>query len=150
MARRERMLTDEQWAMIEPLIPPFQRSGKGGPKPVENRDALEGILWILRSGARWKDLPDHYPSPSTCWRRLNDWEEQGIFVDVWHAFLDCLEEKGVLDWEEVFVDGSFVPAKKGATASGRPNGVRVRSGWWWRMAKEFLWHAGPRLPRPRK
>ncbi|WP_444901822.1 transposase [Microbulbifer sp. SSSA007] len=55
--------------MIEPCLPELKR-GKGSPKPIDNRACFEGILWILRSGARWKELPSHYPSPSTCWRRL--------------------------------------------------------------------------------
>jgi transposase len=89
-------------------------------------------LWVLRSGARWRDLPDRFPSPSTCWRRLVDWETEDVLVRVWQAFLDTLNERGLLDWEEVFVDGTFSPAKKGALASEKPNAERVRSGWWWR------------------
>jgi transposase len=76
---------------------------------------LEGILWVLRSGARWKDLPDCFPSPSTCWRRLNKWAEAGIRVEICDAFLDELNEQGLLTWEEIFVDASFSPAREGAT-----------------------------------
>ncbi|MCC6679484.1 MAG: transposase [Phycisphaeraceae bacterium] len=50
----------------------------GGPKPISNRPVLEGLLWVLRSGARWKDMPDGFPSYSTCRRRLIEWEEQGV------------------------------------------------------------------------
>jgi transposase len=131
-------LTDAQWAKIEPLLPKFKRSAKGGRKPVENRRVVEGILWVLRSGARWKDLPSEYPSPTPCWRRLHDWEEQDVWLKVWRTFLGELDEKGELDWAETFADGSFAPAKKGAPASERPNAERVRSGWWWSMAKVFL------------
>ena len=138
MARPRTQLTDERWAKIEPLLPKFKRSRKGGRKPVGNRRILEGILWVLRSGARWQDLPDEFPSPSTCWRRLRDWEEQDVWLDIWRAFLSELDEKGQLDWAETFADGSFAPAKKGATVSERPNAERVRSGWWWSTAKVFL------------
>ncbi len=138
MARHRAEITDEQWSKIEPLLPKFKRSPKGGRKPVDNRRVLEGILWVLRSGARWKDLPAQHPSPSTCWRRLRDWEEQGVWLALWRAFLAELDEKGQLDWAETFADGSFAPAKKGATASARPNVERVRSGWWWSTAKVFL------------
>lgn len=144
MARTQRTLTDEQWAKIEPLIPKRESSRKGGRPPRSNRECFEGILWILRSGARWKDLPDCFPSPSTCWRRLDEWERTGVLVDIWHVFLDTLDEKGQLDWEEVFVDATFVPAKKGATESGRPSVAKARNYWWWRMAREFLWHVGQR------
>jgi transposase len=138
MARHRDELTDEQWAKIEPLLPKFKRSRKGGRKPVDSRRVFEGILWVLRSGARWKDLPARHPSPSTCWRRLRDWEEQEVWLDLWRAFLSELDLKGQLDWAETFADGSFAPAKKGALASERPNAERVRSGWWWSTAKVFL------------
>ncbi|WP_152454419.1 transposase [Microbulbifer sp. THAF38] len=65
--------------MIELCLPELKR-GKGGPKPIDNRTCFEGILWVLRSGARWKNLPSCYPSPSTCWRRLQFWEEQGAWL----------------------------------------------------------------------
>jgi hypothetical protein len=68
-------------------------------------------------------------------------------VRIWQAFLDTLDEQGLLDWDEVFVDGSFSPAKKGATASEKPSGERVQSGWWWRMVREFHSHAGPKVLR---
>ncbi len=138
MARGLVRLTDAQWAKVEPLLPKFKRSAKGGRKPVDNRRVFEGILWVLRSGARWKDLPSEYPSPTTCWRRLRDWEEQEIWLKAWRNFLGELDAKGELDWAETFADGSFAPAKKGAPASERPNVERVRSGWWWSTAKVFL------------
>lgn len=148
MARTyEVLLTDRQWKLVEPFIPKVACSPLGGRPRADDRACLEGILWVLRSGARWKDLPERFPSPSTCWRRLNEWVDAGVLIEIWHSFLDALDEQGLLDWEEVFVDGSFAPAKKGAPMLEKPNAERVRSGWWWRMAREFLWHAVPRLPR---
>lgn len=138
MAKDPTKLTDEQWKKIEPHIPKFKRSRKGGRRPIEARRVFEGILWVLRSGARWKDLPKEYPSPSTCWRRLRDWEEQDVWLTIWRAFLGELDQKGQLDWAETFADGSFAPAKKGGAVSARPNAERVRSGWWWLTAKVFL------------
>jgi transposase len=110
----------------------------GGRPPADDRQVLEGILWILRSGARWCDLPEEFPSPSTCWRRLRDWEEQEVWLEIWRAFLSELNERQQLKWSESFMDGSFAPAKKGATESEKPSGVRVRSGWWWSTARVFL------------
>lgn len=148
MARtHEVFVTDEQWEKIKPFLPRRRPSARGGRPPADDRACLEGILWVLRSGARWRDLPERYPSPSTCWRRLVEWEDAGVLVKVWHSFLDTLDEQGLLAWDEVFVDASFSPAKKGATESEKPNAERVQSGWWWQMVKEFHLHAGPKVLR---
>jgi transposase len=143
-------LTDEQWELLALLLSEPQPSPHGGPKLVPNRPVVEDILWVLRNGGRWKALPEGYPSPSTCWRRLAQWEEQGAWLEAWRVFLDTLHEQGRLDWEECFADGSFAPAKKGATGSERPREARVRSGWWWSMVKEFRWHATSTRPARRR
>src|SRR5664279_3306021 len=72
------MLSDQQWKQIEDLFPapPRRKDGRGRPW-ASNRSCFEGILWVLRVGARWRDLPSEYPHGSTCWRRLRRWEEQG-------------------------------------------------------------------------
>lgn len=98
-----------------------------GPKTIANRPVFEGILWVLRSGARWKDLPERYPSRSTCWGRLRNGEEQGVSERAWRALLAELDEDQRLGWGEVFTDGTFSPAKKGAIAWERPDVERVRS-----------------------
>lgn len=148
MAKKE--LTEEQWQKIEPLLPKPKKSRKGGRPPADNRACLEGILWVLRSGARWQDLPKEYPSASTCWRRLQAWEERGLWLKIWRTFLGELDAQGQLDWSETFADGSFAPAKKGGPASARPNAARVRSGWWWSTAKVFLWESTWTRPRRTK
>src|ERR1700744_2427781 len=85
--RLEVMITDAQWAKLEDLLPEprRRRDGKGRPQAC-NRACLEGILWVLRTGARWRDMPERYPSPSTCWRRLVEWECEEVLVAIWHAF----------------------------------------------------------------
>jgi transposase len=148
MARHDSELTDKQWRKIEPLLPTSKPSSKGGRPRANERRCFEGILWVLRSGARWKDLPAQYPSPSTCWRRLQEWEEQNVWLSIWRSFLGELDELGRLDWEETFADGSFAPAKKGGPALEKPNVERVQSGWWWQAARVFLWEFNsPRRPR---
>ena len=139
MARYSRLLTDAQWEKIRPLLPKRPKHPRGGRPRANDRKVLEGILWILRIGARWCDLPEEFPSPATCWRRLRDWEEQGVWVEIWRAFLSELNERQQLKWSESFMDGSFAPAKKGATESEKPSGVRGLSGWWWLTARVFLW-----------
>ncbi len=130
MARSGPLLSEAQWKKISPLLPKPRKNRRGGRPWIENRRVLEGILWILRSGARWQDLPEKYPHPSTCWRRLRDWEEQGIWLKVWRAFLSELNERQQLKWSESFLDGSFAPAKKGAAESEkllpRKKGLRSR------------------------
>jgi transposase len=73
-------LTDEQWEVLEPLIPdpPQREDGRGRPWR-DPRDVINGILWILRTGAPWKDLPERYPPYQTCHRRFQRWiEDQGF------------------------------------------------------------------------
>ena len=139
MARYSRLLNDAQWGKIRPLLPQRPPRPRGGRPPSPDRKVLEGILWILRSGARWQDLPEEFPHPSTCWRRLRDWEEQGIWLAIWRAFLSELNERQQLKWSESFMDGSFAPAKKGAPRWAKPAGGKARSGWWWSTARVFLW-----------
>ena len=116
MARSGPLLTEAQWKKIAPLLPKPPKQRKGGRPWIENRRVLEGILWILRSGARWQDLPEKFPHPSTCWRRLRDWEERGVWLNIWRTFLSELNERQQVKWSEAFLDGSFAP---GALAAAR-------------------------------
>ena len=148
---KDELIKENQWKKVEQLLPQPKRSSKGGRPPANNRASFEGILWVLRSGARWKDLPDRFPSSSTCWRRLRDWEDQGIWEQAWITLIHELDEDGQLNWMNIFTDGTFSPAKKGAPAWVRPNVEKVQSLWWWRAARVFLsectWQARPRTKR---
>jgi transposase len=144
---RPSMLSDAQWAKIEPLLPKL--TSKGRPWK-DNRDTLEGILWVLKTGARWRDLPSGFPSGSTCWRRLSLWDSDGTWETVWQAFLSELDRKGWLDWEESFADATFAPAKKGATEWASPSGARARNACWWWTAREFLSRRPSTRPRRRR
>ncbi len=141
------LLTDAQWQKIAPLLPVLPRRKDGrGRRWADNRACLEGILWILRTGAQWQALPKEYPSASTCWRRLRRWDEDGTWLKLWRAFLAELDGQARLKWSEAFIDGSFVSAKKGGLPSARLSGGKARSGWWWQTARVFLWEAP--WPRP--
>jgi transposase len=143
----ETFLRDEQWEHIKPLLPKMRSKGRPW---ADNRQVLEGILWVLKTGARWRDLPKEYPSAATCWRRLRTWEERGVWLEIWRAFLRELDERGKLDWSESFLDGSFASAKKGASESEKPSAERERSGWWWSTARVFLWEVNLPAQVPRK
>jgi len=124
--KRFELLNDTQWELIEPLLPePKRRKDKRGCPWASNRACLEVILWVLQTGAAWRFLPDKYPSPATCWRRLKRWEGQDVWLDAWRALLGALDSEGLLQWEEAFLDGSFAPAKKGLRSQRRCAGDAI-------------------------
>jgi transposase len=150
MAKKKQFLSDAMWEEMEQLLPKWKPGRKGGRPRVESRRVLEGILWILWTGAPWSALPGEYPSASTCWRRLKQWEEDGTWLRIWRAFMAELDEQGQLAWSESFMDATFVPAKKGARRWVKPRGARARSLWWWQTARVFLWETDFTLhPRPK-
>lgn len=123
-------LTEEQWRFIEPLIPKERvRSDKKGRPWRQNRDVLAGVLWILKTGARWKDLPTQYPPYQTCHRRFQSWVERGIMKKILQALVEHLKDKGKIDLAETFIDASFVKAKKGGPKSERPRVARALRSW---------------------
>jgi len=120
MARKSpRVLTDEHWQRIAPLLPRHRPSPEGGRPRADDRECLEGILWLLRTGARWRDIPIDMPSGSTCWRRLRDWAADGVLEDIQAALVQELDELGKLDLRELFADATFIRAKKGVRRSAK-------------------------------
>ncbi|ACO47628.1 IS5 family ISDds9 transposase ORF A [Deinococcus deserti] len=113
-------LTDQQWTVLAPLLPrPVKRTRRGRTRQPD-REVLEGILWILRTGAQWDALPKgEYPSKTTCHDRFQEWNEQNVFPTVLSALYELGEEEHLLDLREAFIDGTFSPAKKGARTSGQ-------------------------------
>lgn len=123
-------MTDAQWAIVEPMIPkPRRRKDRRGRPWREPREVLGGILWVLRTGAPWKDLPERYPPYQTCHRRFQHWCHEGTLKRVLHALAEDLYERGDIDLTECFIDGTFAGAKKGARASGRRSGGRAPRSW---------------------
>ncbi|MCA1669389.1 MAG: IS5 family transposase [Thermomicrobia bacterium] len=113
-------LTDEQWARLDPLIPEPPRRADGRGRPwTPRRAVLDGVLWILRTGAQWKDLPERYPPHTTVHRRFQTWVRDGTLEWVLAALATDLQERGGIDVSECFVDGTFVGAKKGAHVLGK-------------------------------
>ncbi|MBI5059381.1 IS5 family transposase [candidate division KSB1 bacterium] len=126
-------LAEEQWALIAPLVvdkPRIKhRNIDGGGRPrVPARDVWNGILWVLRTGAPWHDLPDRYPPYQTCHRRFQEYCRNGTFEKVLRSLAEDLRERGGLDLSETFIDGTFAPAKKGGRQGGptrRGNGTKI-------------------------
>lgn len=111
------MLPDELWQEIEPLLPPPPPpSPKGGRPPVDNRSALRGILFVLRSGVPWQMLPTEVfgVSGSSCWRRFSEWTAAGIWPELHRRLLDRLGKAGGVNLDRVVVDSQSVRALRGA------------------------------------
>lgn len=107
-------LTDDQWGLISDLFADPPPSPFGGRPRASARACFEAIAWVLRTGARWCDLPKHFPSYPTCWRRLKQWTESGIFEKAWARLVNKLDREGKVDRQQSIADGTFSPAKKGA------------------------------------
>lgn len=105
------LLSDSQWEKIAPLLPPPAKTGR--PR-ADDRRTVEAIIYILRVGCRWRDLPQQYGSPITAWRRLRRWQSEGVWERLWRSFTNALARAEQLDLGVCSLDGSFVSAKKGA------------------------------------
>ncbi|MDR1660701.1 MAG: transposase [Desulfovibrio sp.] len=90
---------------------------------------MDGVLWVLRTGAAWADLPERFPSSATCYRRFSKWIKSGLFRKILEALARDLEERGAINLSGCFIDGIFAVAKKGAQKWERPSGAKVRSSW---------------------
>jgi transposase len=135
-----RDLTDQHWKILDDLIPEPKRRQDGRGRPWKSRRAvLNGILWVLRTGAPWADLPQRYPSYQTYHRRFQQWVQAGIMRGVLEALAEDLRTRGGLDVREAFIDGSFAPAKKGDRRSAKQNVAKEQRSWPWQIAMAFLW-----------
>src|SRR5688572_13901052 len=112
-------LVSELWERIEPLLPQLPPHPQGGRPWVGNREALTGILFVLRSGIPWEMLPQEMGCGCgmTCWRRLRDWQAAGVWDRLHRALLDRLGEAGRIDWSRACLDSASIRAKKGAARS---------------------------------
>lgn len=148
-------LTDEQWAIIAPLVvekPRVKRGkvdGRGRPR-VPAREVWDGIFWILRTGAPWHDLPDRYPPYQTCHRRFQEYSRNKTLHKVLLAIAVDLRDRGNLDLSESFIDGMFVPAKKGGTKWERPSAAKAQRSWQLQTAMVFLSPSAQRVLRHMK
>lgn len=136
-------ITEPQWALLKPLIPKEHTAGEGRGRPARSsRDVLNGVLWVLRTGAPWHDLPTRYPPYQTCHRRFKEWVENGVLEEVLRTLLLDLLKRGQIDLSEAFIDGSFTSAKKGALALVKLSGAKGARSWQSQTAMVFLSPSG--------
>jgi transposase len=118
------LVPDQLWELIEPLLPPPQprRFRHPGRKPIDHRKALTGILFVLKTGIPWEDLPAEMGCGSgmTCWRRLRDWQQAGVWFALHQLLLERLDRADAIDWSRAAVDATFARAFGGVEGSG-PN-----------------------------
>jgi transposase len=117
------LVPDDLWTSIAPLLPPAPPTPQGGRPRVPDRACLTGIIFVLQSGIPWEMLPQELGCGSgmTCWRRLRDWQEAGVWDRLHQVLLDRLGQADQIDWRRAAVDSSSIPAKKGASTP-----VRIR------------------------
>src|SRR3712207_6344693 len=131
-------VSDALWALIAPLLPERPPRPKGGRPPIDDRKALAGILFVLKSGIPWAMLPQEMGCGSgmTCWRRLRDWQAAGVWAKLHRVLLDRLGRANAIDWTRCSLDSASVPAKRGAKrpARTRPAAAgRAARGMCWSM-----------------
>jgi transposase len=110
------LISDALWSRVRPLLPRWRARPKGGRPPIDDRAVLTGIVFVLRSGIAWEMLPREMGCGSgmTCWRRLRDWHEAGVWHALHHLLLEELAEAERIDWSRAAIDSAAVSAKKGA------------------------------------
>lgn len=132
-------LTVGQWKIIEPLIPAPPKRADGRGRPWKDAQAvLNVILWVLRTGAPWKDVPERYPPYQTCHRRFQRWCQDGTLEAVLKALAEDLKLRGKLDLTETFIDATFASAQKGDLLWGLRSVGRGPRSWPLQTALVFL------------
>jgi len=124
------LVDDEFWALIEPLLPPAKprRFRFPGRKRVDNRRALTGIIFVLKTGIGWEDLPQEMGCGSgmTCLRRLREWQADGVWQRLHEAILAKLNRAEQIDWSRAVVDSSAVRALKGGPKRARTPRIEAK------------------------
>ncbi len=144
-------LTDAQWAILKPLFQPKRRPDGRGRPWRDARAVLNGVLWVLRTGAPWHDLPPRYPPYQTGHPRFQQWRRDGTLTDLWTRLAEDLRDRGKIDLSETFIDASFSSAKKGALLSARLAEEKAPKSWRSSTAMVFLSpSASPALRRMKR
>ena len=117
------LVSDELWEIVEPLLPEEPPKPKGGRPRLDDRAALTGILFVLKSGIPWEMLPQEMGCGSgvPCWRRPKEWQEAGVWERLLSVLLDRLGGDDQIEWERASLDSAIIPAKRGGQ---RPERIR--------------------------
>ena len=124
----KKRVSEELWKAIEPLLPEHAPSPKGGRPPVPDRDCLEGIVFVLKTGMAWQMLPTRlgYGSGSTCWRRFRAWTRLGVWPELHRRLLRVLGRNGRINLERAVIDSASVRALKGGRTPARTPRIEAR------------------------
>ncbi len=120
-------LSDEQWVKIEPILPP-EKSGKRGRPYLEHRTVMNGILWVLRTGSPWRDLPERYGPYQTCYDRFVRWQRDGTWQRALQAAQAKVDAQGQIDWDLFLADGSIAKAHPHAAGARRLGAKPLKKG----------------------
>ena len=131
-------LTDAQWAVLEPTFCPRRRPDGRGRPWIDPRAVMNGVLWVLRTGAPWHDLPSRYPPYQTCHRRFQLWQRSGRLDRLLQRLAEDLRDRGKIDLSDAFVDATFASAKKGALRSVQHAAAKAPRSWRSATAAVFL------------
>lgn len=138
-------LTDAQWSAIQEFFPQKDDRSPGRPRR-DPREVLDGVLWICRTGAPWKDLPNKFPPYQTCHRYFQHWNQEGIWNKILFRLAEDLKDRGKIDITECFIDGTFSSAKKGGIILEKLSEARAPRSWPSRTLLVFLSPYGPEQP----
>ena len=125
------IVSDELWELVEPLLPRKERRFRyPGRKRLSDREALQGILFVLHTGIAWSHLPRElgFGSGVTCWRRLDEWQRAGVWERLHVELLSRLRAAGEIEWSRAVVDSSQIRAKKGAPRRARAQSTEAVQG----------------------
>jgi transposase len=110
------LLTDEEWELIADSFPPAAKTGRPRRDP---RSLLDGILWVLRTGSPWRDLPAEFGPWQTAWRMFDEWNAQGTLAEILHRLQSAFMAAGAIDDELWCIDGTIVRAHRCAGGGGK-------------------------------
>jgi len=140
-------ISDFQWNLLKDLLEETSNGKRKRGRPRQDaRSVLNGILWILRTGAQWADMPDRYPPYQTCHRYFQNWVRNGTWDKILWRIAKDLKDRGKIDITECFIDGTFASAKKGGSVLEKLSEVKGPKSWQLQMFLVFLSPYGPQEP----